>query len=745
MTPETTDALGSLKTLDESGSPPMTRIGSAEQARNMVLGLIRNDENRARKRALVKGLVDGNPPYNPGKLKEAGRATACNVNWRIAESYLSAALGAFYDVFNEASTYATVETAYGPEENRPQWSRIISEEFDALLKAEPGFDFNMQLSQHEMVLYGSGPLWFNDESDWRAQAGEHRDLYVPEMTRSDAKQYEWCARIMTYRPHELYERIANEKVATTVGWKVGAVKQAIINAAPEDQRTISDQSRTWEWWQQQIKNGSLYFSFGSKVIRVAHVFWQEFAKKDEIHGGISHAIIALDEGAQVGGGNKINEWLFHKERRFKYWSEIVHPMYYDHGGGGYHHSVSGMGVKMYGAMEWQNRLMCNLADKTFAPKILFRPTTAEGKQRFALTHMGDYGSVPAGWDAVQTPVGGFLDEGLTFNREIGSTVASNLSQYRQNLQREGGNPVTAREIDWRASEQARLGKTQLNRYYQQLDGFYYETYKRAAGDKQRNEIAGGKEAKAFQKRCVDRGVPIEALRNCKCVTATRIAGQGSPFMRQQSLEFLLGMISMLPEGGRATLIEDVIAARSGQSAVRRYFPTPPQDITSLDQQAEAQDKVAAMKVGLLPMVTPTQNALIYAETYLQSGAQAAASLQKGANPAEVGAFLELVGTAVAAQLQRLSVDPTRQAQFKALETEWKRLAQITEQIHKHAQQEQPAPQPMMDMEEQSKVAKTKLDMELKAAKAKQSMDLKARKFEQDSALKDAQTAQQISA
>jgi len=736
---------GTLATLNESGSAPVTRIADATQARTMVLGLLRNDENRARKRALVKGLVDGNPPYNPGKLKEAGRATACNVNWREAEAYLGAALGAFYDVFNEAPTYATVKTAYGQPEQREEWGRIITEEFDELLKQEAGFDFNGQLSQHEMVLYGCGPLWFGENSDWRPQASEHRDLYVPEMTKSDAPQWEWCARIATYRPNELYDRITNPEAATAVGWKVGAVRQAIINAQPEDQRGMSDQSRTWEWCQQQLKNGSLFYSFGSKVIRVAHVFWREFAKPGEADGGISHAIISLDESAEVGNIKKINEWLFHKERRFKNWAEVVHPMYYDHGGGGYHHSVAGMGVKMYGAMEWQNRLMCNLADKAFAPKTLFRPTTADAKQKLALTHLGDYGSVPAGWDAVQTPVGSFLDEGLGFKREIGATVASNLSQYRQNLQRDGGNPITAREVDWRASEQARLGKTQLNRYYQQLDAVYAEMFRRAAGDKQRKDSPGGEAALAFQQRCKDRGVPIEALRKIRCVQATRIAGQGSPFMRQQSLEFILGMVAMLPEGGRVHLVEDVIAARVGQSAVRRYFPAPPQDTTTLDQMAEAQDKVAAMKVGMMPMVTPTQNPLIYAQVYLQAAAQAAASLEQGADPVEVGAFLEIAGQAAAAQVERLAADPTRQQQFKALQQELKRLAQITDQIQQAGaeQAEQPPQQPGLPVEDQLKVQKAKLDLEIKTAKAQQMLELKKRKFDQDSALADARTAQQM--
>lgn len=731
-------ASGTLETLQPSGVPPKTRIASAGQAYTMVLGLLRNDETRARKRALTKGLVDGNPPYSPGKLKEAGRAKDCNVNFRIPEAYRDAATGAFYDLSHEAPQVAEVTLDYTITERKAEWEGIIEEEFDCLVKEHGNLGYNMPISQNEMVWYGSGPLFFLDDTDWRPVAVEHRDWYVPEMTKSDAKQYEWGALIMTYRPHELYDRIENKKAAETMGWKIRAVQAAIIQAAPEDQRMIADQSRGWEWWQQQIKNGSLNYSFGSKVIRVAHVFWKEF------DGKISHGMVTMDQSAVQPGG-KPDDWLFHKEGRFSDWPDLVHPMYYDHGGGGFHHSVAGMGVKMYGAMEWQNRLLCNLMDKVFAPKVLFKPTTADARQKLALTHLGDYGSVPSGWDVMQTPVTAFMDEGLMFNRVISDVVSSNLSQYRQDLRREKGNPLTATGEQIRASEQARLGKTQLNRYYDQYDALLSQMYRRAVSSKQRESSPGGKEALEFQKRCTERGVPIEVLRKPKKVQAVRVAGQGSPFMRQQALDFILGIVGMLPEGGRQAVIEDSIAARVGQSNVRRYFPAPAEDTTALDQAAEAQDKVAAMKVGLTPMVTPTQNALIYAQTYLQAGAQAAASLEQGANPAEVAAFLDIVGVATAAQLQRMAQDETRQPQYKALEAQWKELAKQADQIREMAAEQQPAqpaqPQPTAD--EQATMAKAKLDMEIKAAKAQQLLQQKQAKFEQEQALNDAKTASEI--
>jgi len=116
-------------TLTDSGNPPETRIGSAVQARTVFEMLWRADEGRSRKRQLVKGLVDGNPPYRQTDLDNAGRSNQCNINWRVSESYMNSAVGAFYDLFNEAPTYATIQLKKGTKEQIAQWSRAVTTHF----------------------------------------------------------------------------------------------------------------------------------------------------------------------------------------------------------------------------------------------------------------------------------------------------------------------------------------------------------------------------------------------------------------------------------------------------------------------------------------------------------------------------------------------------------------------------------------------------------------------------------------
>src|SRR5262252_5099251 len=118
-----------LQTLNPDLSVPETRMRNAQAVQDFFRRCIDDDNKRSKKRSLVNGLVDGNPPYNRELLLKANRADACNVNWNISRSYLEAATGAFYDLFSEAPGFMSLATGFGKsEQEKDQSSRILSEE-----------------------------------------------------------------------------------------------------------------------------------------------------------------------------------------------------------------------------------------------------------------------------------------------------------------------------------------------------------------------------------------------------------------------------------------------------------------------------------------------------------------------------------------------------------------------------------------------------------------------------------------
>lgn len=737
---------GTLQTLGDTGRPPETRVGDARQARSIFDRLQNADVTRSGRRTMLKGLLDGNPPYNQHDLKAAGLDYKCNINWRGAEAYKDAAVGAFYDLFNEAPTYAAIRLAkhknYSPEQII-DWSRTVTMHFDWLCRYEPGFDYNMQVSEDDMVVYGRGPLVFEDELSWAPKAILDGQLKVPERTKSSTEYWEYCTIEMEYLCDELWSQIREEKEATTRGWNVSRARQAIIDASPETLK--GGMRRQWEWHQQQLKNGSIDYAGGSRTVSVVHLFFREFAKKGETNGKISHVII------NIGNTNNAPDtFLFQKIGRYDDWSQCIHPMYYDRGGGGFHHSVTGMGTKMFSVMSLQNRVQCANADRALAPKMVFRPTTSTGVNNFDQQQYGDFCVVNEGYEALQVPTMGFLEEGIAFNREITGYMSSNLSAYRPNAPvKEQGNPVTATEKKLDASKEASLQKTQMNRYYQQLDGLYGEMYRRAAQSGVTND-----RAKEFQRRCKEDGVPADCMREVEFVKASRVVGQGSEFLRQQSTEFLFGtVLPMLPENGRGKLIEDVIASRAGQAAVERYYPTKEVSKLPDEQYAWAISQVADMKIGVPAVPTDSQNPMIFAQTFLQAADQAAGSLEQGANPKEVAQFLDLAGQAIAVHLQRMAADPSRKQALDAMTEKWKKLAKVHDDLVAHLQQEQESAQQrqqesqqrMSDDQVDLMLRKEKQDAELgmKQEKLQYGLSEKAIKTRQAMVIKDALAAQTI--
>jgi hypothetical protein len=721
-----------LRTI-EDGQVPETRMRNASQVVDFVRRLWQNDEKRSWKRSRVNGLVDGNPPYRASKLRDNGRAEACNVNWGTARNYMEGAAGAFYDLATEAPGIVGVLTNYGNDGvKQDEYSRIMSAEADRIISNHESWDFETQVSQDQMTLHGRGPYFFEDPYKVFPIAIHDADLRVPERTRADTKYWEVCTIDRDYYPPELYEYIRDEAAATAVGWDVEFTKRVIENAM--DVRQPDGRFYDWEFYQQEIKNNSLAYYDDSKVCHLSHCLWLEF------NGRITHSIVQRE----AEGTTECN-YLFFSFGRYGSFKEFIHPMYFDRGNGGYHHSVTGLGVKMFSGMEYENRLLCNLMDKSFAPKILFKPTTTEATQRFQVAWFGDYGVMPPGLDPVVNPIQGYLTDGLAMFNTSSGLMRQNLASYRQGApMKQEGNPPTARQVMYDATQSSSLSKTTYARFYKQMDALYAEMVRRMCDLNSTDE-----HAKEFQKRCRDQGVPEECFGKIERVRAVRVVGQGSAFMRKAAVDGIGAYMGSMPEEGRQNWLNDKIAAEAGQEAVSRYNPKLPKKDLASEQQFEALEGVTMMKVGVPPIPTSSQNPLTFAGVYLTAATQALQSLQKGADPMQVLNFLELCGPAILAHLKRFAKDPLRRQAFKEILKQWQQLTRITDNLKRQVMaqqkkmqaQKQKTQQAMSD--QQIKMMQLQGDLQVKRMKTQAQIQDRAIRTRQDLAIGDARAASDI--
>jgi len=720
---------------------PQCRMQDAVDAQSFSTRLIDNDAaKRSWKRARVNGLVDGNPPYTRTKLLAANRGDACNVNWGTGRAYMEAGAGALYDLTSEAPGMFAIRTSHGTPEEQNEWSNILSEEADLIASEDEVWDYNIQQSQWNMILHGCGPYFFEDAHRPFPTAIQCGDLKVPEFTRSDTNYWDACTVSRWYYPPQLYDFIRKPEVAEKLGWDVEYTK--LVISAATNIRTQNGKMYDWEFYQQQMKNNSYTYYDDAKIVWLSYVFWKEF------DGRITQGIVL-----QNNSWNEVpTQYLFLRVGRYEKWQKVIHPMYFDRGNGGYHHSVTGLGVKMYSGMDYQNRLLCNLADKAFAPKILFKPTTAESSQKFSMQNFGDFAVLNANWEWSQTGVAGLANEGLAMNQSISDLMQSNLSGYRQQMpMKQQGNPITAKQVMYDANQQATLTKTSFNRFYKQEDQLCGEIVARLC-----NLNTTHAQCQEYQRRCRKRGVPDECFGRIQKVEAVRVIGQGSAFMRKAAVDALIPMIGSLPERGRDNLIADKIAAEAGTSAVRRYYPKPVSKYQADEDTVTARTQVSGMLVGVEPVIVNSQNPVIFASEFTRAADQSIKSLQRGASPVEVFEFLQLAGPAILAHLRRFANDPSRAAIFKELFDKYQKMVRFSDGLKNQvmriqkAQANSEAAMAEANTDNQLQQLKVTADIANKTAKTRaqlaqsqQKHNQKMAQGRQNMALKDAETAARI--
>jgi len=374
----------------------------------------------------------------------------------------------------------------------------------------------------------------------------------------------------------------------------------------------------------------------------------------------------------------------------------------------------------------------------------------------------------------QWGLAGRMEEGLAVESALTRKLESNLGQYRKPELAKEGNPVTATQVTYDAAKEASLSKGAVNRFYVQLDMLFEQMVKRSLNPNLTSDGPQGQNtcAMRFQKRCIDAGVPKVKLQKLKSVRATRNMGNGSMFLRQQTVLQTAQFVPMMNEAGRQAWLDDAIAVMAGTEAVARWNPKVEISQSLADEQAWAVMENAVLHMGAPVRWTQTQNNAVHAATHLKAAVDAVNSLnpqsqQPGGgqgDPPQVIGFLESVGPHIAEHLQHMAKDPTQAKLFKTFENQFNQLAKITDTLKKQmqaalqakAQDEQQRAnrqtQVMSDiqlkaLETQAKIRqnqqKTDAMLALKARKQGLTTTMDVQRHNQQLAIADAQSASKI--
>jgi len=690
---------------------PETRVKDCFSARQICLKMLDNDRLRARERAKVQGMIDGNQPYDPVKLRSLGQGWRTNLNFMEAHSNIQSVKTPYFALIGSVPHFADIRTAEtGP--NRELWSSTITEEFTRMIKRWPNFSFEMQKAQNELVKFGIGPVLLADACDWRFKALRHRDLLVPEHGAAIPSEWPYWAIRTEMQAMDLWFRVMpeNAEYSESVGWNIDQTRDAVMLASKDIfGGRITWDGRNWEQWQTAFKNNDIYMTLvASESLMVYHLFIKEYS------GKLSHYILA--ENALLP------DFLFRRVDRYHNTGDVLSIFRSDVGNGDYH-SIRGLGRLQYQHLECTNRLKCHLFDMGIAgTAINLQAQTSKARDELMLMQYGPVNILPPDVQLVQNRVVGFLSDAITLDRELSSHLSANLGTFRKGVGygAQQSRP-TATQVQQDIITTTQISEGQMILHFLDLDHLYEQMYRRAS-----DPNTWDKEAKRFQKCCLNRGVPMIAMRNYDFVRATRTAGYGSPQMRQMRSQQMLPYLGMLPETGKYNWIRDEVISIAGPENLDRYFP---QQAFPTHDQWEANVENGLMHAGQHVMIADGQQHAVHVDVHLTSIEQmiqaANALYQQAPATSGIAAMMKLqqyVQTEVPhiqAHMNLLANDKIHAPQYDALRTRLGSLQNVFRQVDAIVEQGQ---EHMAAMQQAQQTAQTEDQIKMQQAQSEMQID-----------------------
>ena len=580
------------------------------------------DLTSAQFRAIAQSWRDGAPPYSGRKEALMGTAGRTNVNWGIGDQIASDAEMPYNDLLEGVDTLFTMPTNYGSVSERVYLEQVMAEEVTRMLRNWPRFDPLYQQNVRLFVDEGVSFCFFEDDYGWQWDVIGLQHIVFPRRVKADVEELDIVLAQRQLLPHKLFERCADEAAAANEGWNREATWEAIKTAG---QHTLK--ANDFQEWETAWKNHD--YILGQTAITVEVIEgWVR-----EVDGTVSHYICRSD-----GDG----DFLYKKEGKYKSMSRMLKPFLYGIGANGTFHSIHGVLQKTFGAGMAQNKLFCRAIDMGIHSSTPFlKCESEEALSELPLTPLGQYVGMSPGysWAEAQTP---------DFEKSLDPLLAGiqgflnvRAAPYTQASSAIDKTPRTAYEKKSEDERSAKLSSSGMTLFKNGLTGLYREVVRRIIQDPYPQSWVGGPEVQEFIARCMDRGVPLEAIRrvDVKRVEVNMGIGRGSAAARRVAVDSLNSLYPRADAEGQNLINYLTASTYTDASLGRAIFPfkpglRPPQDAEDANNENSAIMSMAALQAPQTIMVLPTQNHAIHLESHIYALGAVNQALEQQQMPVE---------------------------------------------------------------------------------------------------------------
>jgi len=560
------------------------------------------DWQASRQRALYQSMIDGAPPYAPGKDRSEGISGRVNVNWGLAAQAQEEAEMPYNDILDALDVFGDIPTSFGDEKSQDTWGTVISEEITRMLKNWDDFHPLWQQNAHLFVAEGVSFAFHEDEQDWRYRIYGQQFLKFPRRIPANVNKIDIVTCKVDMLPHELYRKVENAKVAEDSYWNRNAVIEAIKDTCAQHTLPTNDPQE----WEKAWKDNDINLGTTVSCVETVHGWVRE------VDGTVSQYISRMD-----GNG----EFLYKCEGKHRAMSSVMFAYLYGVGSNGDFQSIRGLGQKLFSSSTGLNRLICKELDMAIhAATPYLQCDNEDAGQENAVRPMGPYMVVQSGFQFVEKMMPPFAQNLVPAIEQIKEIYRARAMPYSP-VSANGTDNTQRTKYEWqmKTEQQGKLSSAGMNLFFAAWRRHFKEIVRRICRKDYSAAEPGGAEVWEFRRRCLERGVPGEAI---DAVDIDRIEintgiGKGSASERKSVLGVLNEQLYYrLDQEGQQMLTRDTAAAYAGTRYASRLVPPvaglrPPVDL----QIAGLENDLMAL--GQPANVIPNQDHMVHVQTHLQ--------------------------------------------------------------------------------------------------------------------------------
>jgi hypothetical protein len=705
-----------LQSITPTGEFPKKRIKDADAARSIFEKMKEQSKSTALRRAKIQWAYDGNVPIPPSKLKQQGEGWRSNFNPLEMKQRIKERASVLWDMLVSQQTLIKVALRKSEQTFLNQtYGDIVAKNYTIVVKDWVDFNYNVKLSIEQMLLFGNGPFFWDDEIDWRPKALKTGHLLVPNSTKSTIGGVELLLIRSEISPLFFMELFEKEETSRDRGWKLDAVTEAMKAKYLSGQMGQSAPYVTskQEEHAQLIKNLDFMRQPDLEPINVIHFLVKE---SDDT---VSHMIIPEEPFSKTSNkSNVTNEYLF-ETNLDKKMEEIVHFFLYDIGDGTLK-SVRSLAHLLYGPCDLSMRLLNTLFDGVMISSgLVLKFMNGTSLREFKILKKGPITAIPENLDVIQSSFIPPIENILLARNTIQNIINDKTSQINQNID-PTARPKSASEINAMVAQKSEFKSVDAVWYYTQWEKLHQKMFRKMLNPDYLETDGGYEDHEKLIELCVQDGIPEKLLRDPDnwVVSANIAIGRGSTFEARNITSKLMGILPSIPsEIGRLNLIRDYIGVHASYGNVDRYVPMNDAFNMPTIYHHIAEGENVDMMQGSPRTAASDDLHIVHLNLHVKTTSESInAFKQGGADPQRLLPALANLINHCYQHVEFLHKDPSRNSEFKQFKNIVKELESAARKVEQQAvqmfkdQKQQQAQQQQIVAEAQKQLASQELEL-----------------------------------